>query len=47
MLALPISDPIAWLLVSYLFGTLACGAWTLFVRAARAVPRLGRRDPVR
>lgn len=41
------SDPLVWLLASYLLGTLACGAWTLVVQALRAVPWHGRRDPAR
>jgi hypothetical protein len=31
MHALPFSDPLAWILVSYLVGTVVCGAWTLGV----------------
>jgi hypothetical protein len=45
MHALPISDPIAWLLVSYLFGTLACGAWTVLAESLRLVQWQRRRDP--
>ena len=45
MQSLHLSDPLVWLLMSYLLGTLACGTWTVLVRAVRSMPRLGQRDP--
>jgi hypothetical protein len=39
MHALPFSDPLAWLLVSYLVGTVVCGAWTLGLRVLNAALR--------
>jgi hypothetical protein len=32
MHAIAVSDPLAWLLLSYLLGTVVCGAWTLVMR---------------
>jgi hypothetical protein len=32
-------DPLAWLLVSYLVGSVVCGAWTLGLRVLSAALR--------
>lgn len=45
MQSLHASDPLVWLLMSYLLGTLACGAWTLLAHAWRSVPWHGQRGP--
>lgn len=44
MQSLPASDPLVWLIASYLLGTLACIAWTLLVQALRPA-RHGQRGP--
>jgi hypothetical protein len=39
MHALSSTDPLAWLLVSYLVGSVVCGAWTLGMRVLSAALR--------
>jgi hypothetical protein len=49
MHALSATDPLAWLLVSYLIGSVVCGAWTLGLRVLSAALRRampGRRGPL-
>jgi hypothetical protein len=39
MHALSSADPLAWLFISYLVGTVVCGAWTLGTRVLNAALR--------